>query len=114
MTIDDYLEAAPEPQCSTLRDLRSLLRELLPDAIESMSYNMPSFKEDGNAIAGYAYFKEHCSYFPHSGLVLPELADALDGYEWSKGTLRFGVDEPLPRSLVTRLVEVRREQLKLK
>ena len=48
-----------------------------------------------------------CSYYPHSGAVLTELADVLDGYEWNKGTLRFLVDEPLPRELVARLVEVK-------
>jgi len=62
-------------------------------------------------VAGYAYFKKHCSYFPHSGSVLPELADELSGYTWSKGTLQFSPDEPLPADLVRRLVEVRRAQL---
>jgi uncharacterized protein YdhG (YjbR/CyaY superfamily) len=82
----------------------------LPDAEETMSYNMPAFKLKGKAVAGYAYFKNHCSYFPHSGSVLPDLADELADYQWTKGTLQFPIDEPLPASLVRRLVEVRREQ----
>lgn len=75
---------------------------------------MPAIKVEGKAVAGYAHFKNHCSYFPHSGSVLPELADELEAYEWSKGTLRFPVDEPLRQDLVARLVAVRMEQLGLR
>jgi hypothetical protein len=46
-------------------------------------------------------------------MVLPELGDELEGYEWSKGTLKFPVDQPLPRSLVSSLVAVRMRQLGL-
>ena len=112
-TIDEYLEGAPEPQRSTLDALRRTLCEILPDSDQALSYGVPAFKVEGKAVAGYAYFKNHCSYFPHSGSVLPELADELRHYEWSKGTLKFPVDEPLPRSLVVRLVEVRLDQLGL-
>lgn len=111
MTVDDYLEHAPEPQRSTLTRLRETLRGILPDAAETMSYGMPAFKVGGKAVAGYAYYKEHCSYFPHSGDVLPEHADELESYSWTKGTLRFPIDQPLPKSLVKRLVETRLRQL---
>ena len=111
MTVDDYLEAAPEPHRSTLTQLRVMLREFLPEAEESISYGVPAFKVGGKAVAGYAYFKHHCSYFPHSGSVLPVLGDELTGYRWSKGTLQYPVDQPLPGELVRRLVEVRLEQL---
>lgn len=109
--IDDYLAAAPEPHRTTLSALRATLRELLPVADETISYDMPAFTVEGRAVAGYAYFTRHCSYFPHSGSVLQEVADELGGYEWSKGTLRFPVDVELPRDLVARLVAVRLDQL---
>ncbi len=105
MTVEEYLQGAPEPQRSTLQALRDSLRKLLPDADESLSYGVPAFKVVGKPVAGYAYFKNHCSYFPHSGGVLTKLASELDGYEWSRGTLRFSVAEPLPDSLLARLVE---------
>jgi len=111
VTVDEYLEQTPEPHRTTLRALRETLRVLLPEAVETMSYNMPAFKVAGKAVAGYAYFKDHCSYFPHSGSVLPDLAEDLEGYSWSKGTLRFPADAPLPSKLVARLVETRRAQL---
>ncbi len=113
MTVDEYIQTAPEPQRSTLGALRTALRELLPDATEQLSYGVPSFKLSGKAIAGYAYFKNHCSYFPHSGTVLVELECELGSYDWDKGTLRFPIDEPLPQELVARMVEVRLNQLDL-
>jgi uncharacterized protein YdhG (YjbR/CyaY superfamily) len=107
MTVDEYLADAPEPQRSTLQALRAMLRKLLPSATEEMSYGVPAFKVAGKAVAGYAWAKGHCSYFPHSGEVLASLAEDLDGYDWSKGTLRFPVDRPLPKDLVARLVATR-------
>lgn len=111
MTVDEYLAQRPEPQQSTLKELRSTLRDILPDAEETISYDMPAFKIGGKAIAGFGGFKDHCSYFPHSGSVLPTMVDDLDGYEWTKGTLKFAVDQPLPEQLVRLLVSRRMEQL---
>jgi uncharacterized protein YdhG (YjbR/CyaY superfamily) len=113
MTVDEYLDAAPEPHRGTLIQLRETLRAILPDATEALSYGVPAFIVNGKAIAGYAFFNHHCSYFPHSGSVLPALADALESYEWSKGTLRFPIDEPLPSALVRRLVDARLAELDL-
>lgn len=107
MSVDDYLGQAPEPQRSTLLALRSTLRARLPDATETLSSGVPAFVIGAKPVAGYAWAKHHCSYYPHSGAVLTDLADLLDGYDWSKGTLRFPVDQPLPPELVARLVEVK-------
>lgn len=90
MDIDGYLDEAPEPQRSTLPPLRSTL----PDADEASSYGMPAVVLGGKPVAGYAWAKDHCSYFPHSGAVLTELADVLEGHDWSKGTLRSRSTSP--------------------
>lgn len=111
LEVDKYLDEAPEPHRTTLIQLRETLLKMLPQATEALAYGVPAFKVGGKAIAGYAHFKNHCSYFPHSGSVLAQLAGELGGYEWSKGTLRFRVDQPLPESLVQRLVEERLRQL---
>ena len=105
--VEEYLDAAPEPHQSTLRALRATLCTLLPDATERLSYGVPAFEVDGVVVAGYAHHGKHCGYYPHSGSVLTALADELSGYDWSRGTLRFPVDEPLPRALVARLIETR-------
>jgi uncharacterized protein YdhG (YjbR/CyaY superfamily) len=72
-----------------------MLRVLLPDGEEGMSCGVPAFRVDGTAVAGYAYAKKHCSFFPQSGSVLDQVEPALlEGYDWSIGTLRFPTDQP--------------------
>jgi uncharacterized protein YdhG (YjbR/CyaY superfamily) len=88
--------------------LRNTILEIVPEAEKCISYGMPAFRLNGKVVAGFAAFKNHLSYFPHSGSVLPELADDLVGYTASKGTLQFGVDEPLPKALVKKPIAVRR------
>jgi uncharacterized protein YdhG (YjbR/CyaY superfamily) len=109
--IDEYLAALDETKRGTLERLRRTILEVIPDAEQCISYGMPAFKLDGKAVAGFAAFKNHLSYFPHSGSVLPELSDDLVGYTASKGTLQFPIDKPLPKTLVRKLIAVRRRQL---
>ena len=108
--IDGYLAALEEPKRGTLDVLRRRILEAAPDAEEGISYGCPAFRVQGKVVAGFAAFKNHLSYLPHSGSVFPELGAELDGYRRSTGALRFPVDEPLPAALVRRLVEVRRRQ----
>ncbi|HEX6221407.1 MAG TPA: DUF1801 domain-containing protein [Acidimicrobiia bacterium] len=109
--VDKYIEKAPQPHRSTLSEIRETLRELLPDATETISYGMPAFKVGSKPVAGYAYYKNHCSYFPHSSGVLTRLVNEIEGYEWSKGTLKFPPDSPPPRELLARLVAVRLDEI---
>ena len=111
--IDAYLAELDEPKRGTLEALRQTIVAIVPDAEQCISYGMPAFKVRGKAIAGFAAFKNHLSYFPHSGSVLPELGEEVEGYAGTRGTLRFAVDSPLPRELVERLIAVRMSQLGL-
>ncbi len=108
--IDAYLAALDEPMQSTLRDLRQTILEIRPDAEECISYGMPGFRVRGKMIAGFAAFKKHLSYFPHSGSVIPALGEDVAAFATSKGTLQFGIDTPLPRALVENLIAVRMSQ----
>jgi uncharacterized protein YdhG (YjbR/CyaY superfamily) len=108
--IDAYVAALDEPKRTTLQQLRRTILDVIPEAEECLSYGMPAFRVRGQVIAGFAAFKNHLSYLPHSGSVLPELADEIAGMTASKGALRFPVDRPLPEGLVRRLVEVRLSQ----
>ena len=71
---------------------------------------MPSFKLRGKTIAGFAAFKDHLSYLPHSGSVIPQLAEETAGYTSTKGSLHFPIDQPLPEPLVEKLLAVRMAQ----
>jgi len=105
--IDAYLAGIEEPKRSTLQHLRQTIIEAAPDAEEGISYGVPAFRVQGKVIAGFAAFKHHLSYLPHSGSVLAVLSDELDGYTFSTGALQFPIDSPLAKPLVERLVRVR-------
>jgi uncharacterized protein YdhG (YjbR/CyaY superfamily) len=108
--IDDYLAALEEPKRSTLAELRETIMSIVPDAEQGISYGMPAFRLRGTTIAGFAAFKHHLSYLPHSGSVIPALARQTEGYTSTKGSLHFPVDQPLPKELVTELLSVRMAQ----
>ena len=112
--IDRYLATLEEPKRATLAALRRSILEVVPDAEQCISYGMPAFRVDGKVVAGFAAFKHHLSYLPHSGSVLTTLGDDVAGYESTKGSLHFAVDRPLPKRLVTKLVTTRMRQLGLK
>jgi uncharacterized protein YdhG (YjbR/CyaY superfamily) len=109
--VDAYLADVGEPKRSTLEAVRRSIRAVVPDAVEGISYGMPAFRVGGKVVAGFAAFKNHLAYLPHSGSVLAELADELVGYECTSGSLHFAVDEPLSDVLVRRLVEAKLAQL---
>jgi uncharacterized protein YdhG (YjbR/CyaY superfamily) len=111
--IDRYLAALPEPKRGTLEALRRSIMQVVPDAEQGMAYRMPAFKVRGKTVAGFAAFKDHLSYLPHSGSVLEALADDVARYDTTKGSLKFEIDEPLPKRLVKKLVDERMRELGL-
>jgi uncharacterized protein YdhG (YjbR/CyaY superfamily) len=109
--IDAYLATVPEPGRSALERLRGDILAVVPDAEQCISYNYPAFRVDGKVVAGFAAFKYHLSYLPHSGGVLAELHDDVAKYGQTKGSLHFSPDKPLPKALVRKLVRTKLAQL---
>ena len=105
--VDEYLRSLEEPKRSTLEALRRTILEIVPDAEQVISYKVPAFRVDGRIVAGFAAFKDHLSYLPFSGSVLPDLADELEGYTMTKSALHFPIDRPLPKPLVRKLIAAR-------
>lgn len=111
--VDSYLAGLDDPKRTTLEALRRSILEAVPEAEQCISYGMPAFRVEGKTVAGFAAFKDHLSYLPHSGSVLSALGDDVAAYETSKGALRFPVDKPLPGQLVKKLVTTRMRELGL-
>jgi uncharacterized protein YdhG (YjbR/CyaY superfamily) len=105
--VNTYLADVEEPKRSTLQRLRQTILEVVPEAEEGISYGVPAFRVRGKVIAGFAAFKNHLSYLPHSGSVFPALRDEVGAYKTSSGALQFPIDSPLPKPLVEHLVRVR-------
>ena len=109
-SVEDYLAALPEEQRAALEKLRKTIRAAAPEATETISYQMPTFKDHGRVLVHYAAFKDHCSLFPASIAVMEALGEELKPYFSGKGTLRFTVDKPLPAALVKKIVKARIEE----
>ncbi len=109
--IDVRLNDFSGEQKESLEHLVNTLRRLLPDAVECISYGVPTFKVAGKSVASFDGFKNHSSYFPCSGNVLERLDSLPDWCEVSRGTLRFPSDRRLPVALVRRLVKERLSEI---
>ena len=109
-SVDDYLAALPEESRVALEQLRKTIKAAAPEATETISYQMPTFKDHGRFLVSYAAFKDHCSLFPASKAVMQAHGEALKPYFSGKGTLRFRADEPIPAALVRKIVRVRLEE----
>ena len=102
--IDIYLANLSEPQRDALQHLRFQILAEIPEAEECISYGLPAFRINGKVVAGFGAFKNHLSYFPHSGAVLPSMADEIERYRHTKSALHFTTQRPLPDSLVRTLL----------
>jgi len=110
--IDAYLADVDEPGHSSLQKLRETILSLVPHAEEVISYKMPAFRVDGGIVAGFGAFKNHLSYLPFSGSVLPQLETEIEGYDHTVSALHFPAGRPLPRLLVKKLIDARLAQIR--
>jgi uncharacterized protein YdhG (YjbR/CyaY superfamily) len=105
--VDDYLGRLPPEQREILEPVRRRIAELVPEAVETISYGMPAFKVDGRFFVSYAGWKKHCSIYPIDDGMLERHADAVRGYGRTKGALHFTPEQPLPDALLRDLVQQR-------
>lgn len=105
--VDAYLDGLPADQRDQLQALRRRVAELAPQAVETISYNMPAFKLEDHFLLSYAGWKQHCSIYPINDELLETYAASLRGYGTTKGSLHFTAKQPLPDGLLDDLVRGR-------
>jgi uncharacterized protein YdhG (YjbR/CyaY superfamily) len=105
--VDEYLASVPPTHRAALEHLRRTIRAAAPHAAETISYQMPAFRDGDRLLVSYAAFKKHCSLFPMSGAAVEACGEELVPYVAGKGTLRFDPEAPIPDHLVRRIVEFR-------
>jgi uncharacterized protein YdhG (YjbR/CyaY superfamily) len=104
-TIDEYMAQFPLEVQTKLREMRELIRAAAPEAGEKISYGMPTFYLRGNLVH-FGAFKHHIGFYPvPSGM--EAFKEELSAFKTSKGAVQFPLDQPLPRDLITRIVEFR-------
>ncbi len=105
-TIDEYLAGLSDDKRAALEKLRNTIRRAAPKAEECISYSLPAFRLNG-LLVGFGATANHCAFYPMSGTTVEAHEKDLEGYDTSKGTIRFQPDKPLPAALVRKLVKAR-------
>jgi len=110
-TIDEYINTFPQDAQRILERMRQTIRKSAPEAIEAISYGIPTFKLNGNLVH-FAAFKKHIGFYPTSSGIRA-FRKQLSPYKWAKGSVQFPIDKPIPFDLVREIVMFRvKENLK--
>jgi uncharacterized protein YdhG (YjbR/CyaY superfamily) len=108
----EYLATAPTATRMKLVKMHSVIGSAVPqDAIETISYRIPAFRNKTGVLVWFAGFADHCSLFPTAS-VIEMFKDELRDFSTSKGTIHFPIDKPLPTALIKRIVKARVAQSK--
>jgi uncharacterized protein YdhG (YjbR/CyaY superfamily) len=102
-TVDEYLAGLPVDQRAALQMLREIILDVAPQAEETISYGVHVFKLRGHLVSFGAAAK-HCAFYPMSGTLVADFAEALKGFSTSKGTIRFQPAKPIPEAVVRAMV----------
>ena len=105
-TIDAYIAAFPPEIQAILEEIRQTIRTEAPDAVEAISYAIPTFKLNGRNLVHFAAFKNHISFFP-TGSGVEAFQKELAAYKVSKGTIQFPMGQPVPLDLIRRITAYR-------
>jgi uncharacterized protein YdhG (YjbR/CyaY superfamily) len=107
-TVDDYIASFPDDTQQILQQLRQTIRDAVPSAEESISYDMPTYKLHGRLVY-FAAWKKHIALYA-AGSAANAYADELGPYLKDKGTLQFPLNQPIPYDLVRRIVQYRAQE----
>ncbi len=104
-TIDEYIAGFPDEIQILLEDVRKTIRNAAPEATETITYQMPTFRLNGNLVH-FAAFKNHIGLYP-APTGIETFSKELSAYKSGKGSVQFPISEPLPLDLITRIVRFR-------
>lgn len=105
ISVDEYLASVPAPFRALLREVRRGIRSAAPKATESITYGIPTYKQDGQRLIYFSAAAKHCAIHMIRKKELDE-AKRL-GFGVGRGSIRFTPEKPLPTGLLTRIVKAR-------
>lgn len=110
--IRKYYSDESAKRIKVIEDLWEYAKTLEPRATEGLSYGLPALKLDGRPLIGFSIAKEHMTVYPFSPKVITALKPELDGYNYSKGLIRFTEAKPISKDIIAALIDLREEELK--
>ena len=109
--VDTYIVRYPLEVQERLSQLRNLIRDIAPDAVESISYAIPAFKLKGKPLIYFAAYAKHVGLYPLPDNPSPELEAEMAPFVTGKGTMQFLHTRPLPLDVIRRVIVGRKQQL---
>lgn len=110
--IDLYIADIENPlERESLEDLRRSLHELLPGAVECISYGIPTLKVSGKWVAGFAKYTNHLSFFPFSGSIFEHFPEEIKEWKHTKSSLHFTPEKPVPKDFLKKMMQKRLESV---
>ena len=103
--VDEYISQFPSDVQVKLQALRQLIRDTAPNAVEKISYKMPTYAEHGNLVH-FAAYSRHIGFYPGASGI-EAFKEELSRYKGAKGSVQFPLDQPLPEELIRRIVQFR-------
>ena len=108
--VEAHLATLPDVTGSALQALRQAIRTAAPDAVENISYQVPTFNYRGRFLVSFNATRNRCSFFVRNLAVMQAHRDELKPFDTSGATIHFPPDRPLPDALVAKLVKARMAQ----
>ena len=111
--IDEYLAVLPQDVKNELQRIRDIILSTIPNVKERIAYKICVFsiKKD---LVGFAAYKDYCSFYTMSPTLVRNMKKDLNGYRVSGATIHFTPQEPLPESLIKKLLKERLKEIKNK
>jgi uncharacterized protein YdhG (YjbR/CyaY superfamily) len=104
-TIDEYIKTFPKEVKQLLEEVRKTIHKAAPSAEEAISYQIPTFKLNGNLVH-FAAFKNHIGFYPGSKAI-EVFSKELKEYKTSKGAIQFPLDKKISFALITKITKFR-------
>ena len=109
-TVNEYIKAAPREAQAKLREIRALLKKVVPGAKETLKWGSPVF-EEGRILFSYSAHTSHLNFSP-TGPAMQPFKEELAKFKTGKDTIQFPYDKPLPRRLIQKIAAFRAKQVK--
>ena len=109
-TMDEYIKTFPKDVQSILEKMRQTIREAAPEAVETISYQIPTFKLNGKNLVHFAAWKNHIGFYPTSSGT-EAFKKELSRYKAAKGSVQFPIEKPIPYDLVKKIVIFRMKEI---
>ena len=105
-SINEYISTLPENAQKAMREIIAAIKDVVPDAEEHISYNMPAFKVNGEYFVHFSAWKNHIGMYP-----IPAgneaFQKAIEPYRSAKSSLNFPLDKPMPIKLIEKVIKFR-------